>query len=74
MKDPWEGFTCDKCGKPIIMDQAVYSIATNTETKKARHWSCHTPMEEHLAHLKDAVHTAERVGSMIRREIDRRKR
>jgi hypothetical protein len=55
------GWTCDRCGKAILGGEPCYGLVANKETKKTRHWKCHTPISEAFAELRKSTSKAEAI-------------
>jgi hypothetical protein len=57
---------CDRCGKEIIPNvDARYTVADSEDGTRGRHWACHTPIEESMSILRDAMTKADSILTTI---------
>lgn len=45
--------TCDTCGEPWDGDEPLYSIMSDLEKGRCRHWRCHTPVDVVLRQMRE---------------------
>lgn len=61
--------TCDECGKPLLMGEALYSVAYDEEKATGRHWACNVPFTTALQNLRDTLGKAQDQLGKIKRSL-----